>query len=228
MKMGKVLLIGIVALLIHSVTVYAKDNFKDASPKIKSAVKDFNQRGILKNFVFKYGKTYFRPTTTVTREDMILTLYEYDRVVKTLIDYRSQLSSSMTNLKRRMKQLEGPSKKRKSESIDTKQLDLIVKEIQERLPVLLDNAPMPKKIQKRFEKIDRNVDLLELSLDSPDDKSISTSKLHQMIKEEVRRALKKDKRVRLTRSSPAPKSEKTYLSKLTISLGMLAAIFLAR
>ncbi|GAI78691.1 unnamed protein product, partial [marine sediment metagenome] len=122
----------------------------------------------------------------------------------------------------------GPSKKRKSESIDAKQLDLIVKEIQERLPVLLDNAPMPKKIQKRFEKIDRNVDLLELSLDSSDDKSISTSKLHQMIKEEVRRASKKDKRVRSTRSSPAPKSEKTYLSKLTISLGMLAAIFLAR
>lgn len=222
-----------IALIFYAVPfIGAKNTFKDASPKITKAVEDFRKRGIMDGFISKYGNTYFRPTSSVTREEMLLALLEYDRMVKTLVNYRAQLSKSVLGIKKRMDVIERNAKTSLTPKSDKRRIDELVKEIQNRMPVLMESAPVQKKVDAQLKTMNRKIELLELGSGKDSNaKNISLSKLDKMIKAEVKRVLAKEKPSRVsgkkkTHGDAAGSSK--ILRKLTISLGMLAAVFLAR
>ncbi|MFH1380383.1 MAG: hypothetical protein ABII23_08905 [bacterium] len=229
------MLIMLILAAPHGILYSETVSFKDASPKLKNAAGEFDERGILKEFISKYGAQYFRPTTTVTREDLLLALHEYDLVVKTLLNYRSQLGKSMVDLKKRVDTFEKKAGPDKTAQIDNKQIDSIAKEIQNRLPMLLNTSPIPKQIEDKFQDLNDKIDNIEVNSSKSNDSSdMSSSQIKKLVQKEVKRILEKESSVttaqinNIDSSSTQKTSSNKLLSKLTISLGMLAAIFLAR
>lgn len=235
MKFGKIFSAVLAVSIIcgNSSILPAQSTFKDASPKMKAMLKDFDDRGILNEFILKYGTQYFRPTTSVTREDLLFALYEYDRVVKTLMNYRSQLTKSVLDLRKRLDSFEQRPHAQKTDTIDNKQIDLIAKEIQDRLPLLLYNVPIPRKIEDKFESLKNQINSIDSSGQDTGKFQISSSNIKKIVQQEVKRIMAQEGAVTLSQSYKkhslyAGNASHKLMTKLTISLGMLAAIFLAR
>ncbi len=216
-----------IALVITGTTgVFAE--YKDASTAVNRAATDLNKRGILDDFISKYGKKKFFPTTKITREDLLLALYEYDMVIKTLMHYRTQLSNSVVRLKKRVAIIEKGPGADWGKNMSDEQIDPIVKEVQKRLPLLMNRAPVPKKINKRFAALDLRIDELGSGMSSGGGStaSMDKKKIRKLVEKEVRRILDRERSVSVAKGG-APGGSR-LASKLAISLGMLAAIFLAR
>ncbi len=84
--------------------VYAKE-YKDLRPALKKAVTDFDNQKVLDKFINKYGSGYFRPTATVTREDLLLALHEYNKLNQTLLEYQKVLLKKIASLKIQLNRL---------------------------------------------------------------------------------------------------------------------------
>ncbi len=102
----KLLISGFIVLctfLLNSV-VYAKE-YKDIRPAVKKAVNDFDNQKVLNKFINKYGSGYFRPTATVTREDLLLALHEYNKLNQTLLEYQKVLLKKISLLKTQLNRM---------------------------------------------------------------------------------------------------------------------------
>ena len=225
MQLEKIILMSIIGVLLCQPAAQAKTAFKDASPEVKKAVNDFEKRGIMKKFISKYGSAYFRPTTTITREDLLLTLYEYDMMVKTLMDYRKQFSASLSGIKKRVDAVENQSQQADEGPYDKKLVDEVAKKVQSQMTDIIEKAPISKKIEERISSRDRKIEMIEIgSGTSGKSKNINEAQRERLVRKEVKRVMGKDYKG----TDQSSNKSSGRLSKIAISLGLLAAIFLAR
>jgi hypothetical protein len=218
-----------VVLCMSNNVIYGAETFKDASSPVKSAVADFTERGILQSYINKYGADYFHPTTTITREDLLLTLYEYDRLVKTLMNYRSQMSTSINALKQRIDHMETQTLPTNKNELDPKQNALLTAEIERQLPAVLQNTSAYKKTDDRLSSFDRRIAFLEAKTG----KSEGSEDLQSMVRSEVKRALNEEKGTSTPKQSSSSghnnsDSKGKVLSKIIIGAAVLAAVLSAR
>lgn len=135
-----------------------ESKFKDVSPELGQTIQDFNLRGILPKFTGKYGDTYFRPTSNVSREDLLFSLYEYDQVVKNLSEAQRQLIKKISDLQTRIASLE-KSGGGGGEKISN--IDVVIETVQEVLPGLMEKTQTMKEVKGEMSTIKSKVDLLE-------------------------------------------------------------------
>lgn len=164
-KMEKIVIAILIAVLSNPIILrcpsYPEEDFKDTSPEVKKTIKEFDKRGILKDFIGKYGEDYFRPTSTITREDLIMALREYDRIVKSLIEYRKMLSKKVRELSKEVKRLKDASKNPSSSTVDDEVVNKVIDETQKVLPMLIENAPMPKKVEEELISMREEISILQ-------------------------------------------------------------------
>lgn len=94
MKVNFVLLVFCFILIIQSL-FYAQEKFQDVSLEVKQAIKEFQKRGVLYNFINKFDLR-FNPAEPINRERFILALSEYDIQIRKLIERVYQLEKKMS------------------------------------------------------------------------------------------------------------------------------------
>ena len=163
--MKKITILTLTILLINPFILnqicFSEADFKDTSSEVKKTIKHFEDRESLKEFIGKYGEEYFRPTSTVTREDLIMALREYDEIVKTLLEYRRMLSRKVKELNREVIKLKNTYRKTDSSDIDEDMVKKVIDETQKAIPVLIENSPMPKKIEEEFISMREEISILQ-------------------------------------------------------------------
>ncbi len=145
----KLLISGFTVLctfLLNSV-VYAKE-YKDVRPAVKKAVNDFDNQKILNKFINKYGSGYFRPTATVTREDLLLALHEYNKLNQTLLEYQKVLIKRITSLKTQLNRMSNTKSLPKEKTTTKDVKNVSVEQITEINKELLILKTQLNKIQK--------------------------------------------------------------------------------
>ncbi|MCK4533135.1 hypothetical protein KAU39_05060 [bacterium] len=132
----RLLISGFIMLctFILNFSVYAKE-YKDVRPAVEKAVNDFDNQKVLDKFINKYGSGYFRPTATVTREDLLLALHEYNKLNQTLLEYQKILLKKISVLKTQLNKIQNTNstatqkKKQDTNNVNMDQITTINKEI---------------------------------------------------------------------------------------------------
>lgn len=134
--------------------------YKDVSPELSQVIKDFDSRGVLSKFTGKYGNVYYRPTSNISREDLVLALYEYDQVVKNLLEAQRQLVKKISDLQTR---LAGMEKSGVSSANDqSADVNVVVEMVESKLPEMIEKTSSMKKVTGEMSSIKNKVELLEM------------------------------------------------------------------
>ena len=221
--------------------VYAKD-YKDVGHEVEKAVKDFDNQKVLDKFINKYGSGYFRPTATVTREDLLLALHEYNKLNQTLTQYQKLLLKKIVTLKTQLNKIQRTEKNKSGENtVKNDNMDIIMGEVRKNLPLLMATMPHHKQTVKELTFIKDQLTLLENPSSGINEKKISkiiqkSPKLKKLIRKEIKLSLtdnqysktslqsKKDSKKRTNK----PDEENKTLTKISIGLSLIAMLFMAR
>ncbi|MFH1259362.1 MAG: hypothetical protein ABII74_06090 [Elusimicrobiota bacterium] len=161
MRRFTVLLSIAVFILNPAVWGASKDpQYKDVSPELKQVIKDFDSRGVLSKFTGKYGDVYYRPTSNISREDLVLALYEYDQVVKNLLEAQRQLVKKISDLQTRLAGLEKSGVS--STGDQSTDVNVVVEMVQSKLPEMIEKTPSMKKVTGEMSSIKNKVELLKM------------------------------------------------------------------
>ncbi len=162
--MRKIIGLIIIALILNAYMLnqpcFSEAKFKDTSQEVKETIKHFEDKAVLKEFIGKYGEEYFRPTSTVTREDLIMALREYDEIVKALIEYRRMLSQKIRELSREVSRLKKEYQNKQPSEVDEDTVTKVIDETQKILPTLIKNTPMSKKIEEELILMREEINML--------------------------------------------------------------------
>ncbi len=242
-----------IIIIFLATTSYA---YKDVGPKTKEAITDFEQRGMMGEFMGKYGKDYFRPTSTITRQDLLLTLQEYDRFVQTVMTHQKNMYKKFTALERTLN--------RKMANFTRQAVKLsadeVLKKVKQEMPSLYQGGSVPPGLKEDLANIKNRLNLLESSFLSGGGGSFGSgtssyreggvdeltilSELRRTIPAMIEDSLKKSPVVKKTirkevrkaagSSGRGPSGEEAsggrvaVLTKLSIGFTMLALLLMAR
>ena len=241
LRISLILSIAMLCAFFLGPNIYAED-YKDASPELRKTIKDFEGQGILKEFIDKYGSSYFRPSSTVTRKDLLMALHEYDRLSKTLFEYQKALSKKISKLKallNEMRRREMLTHQRNS--TNNFEIDKITAEVLKAIPRLMDTMPVPKQVEEDLFIIKNKLSLLEKPYKTINERMITnilrkSPKVRKIIKKEVRLTLAKEKSTKyhsnslrqLKNDSRRVTEGSKTLTKISIGLSLIAILFMAR
>ncbi|MGM0441835.1 MAG: hypothetical protein ACQEQC_05405 [Elusimicrobiota bacterium] len=108
-------------------------SFDDVSGDVNSVTQKFSDEGLLGSFIYKYGRSRFRPNGNVTREDLILVLGEYHNLVSRIMSQNDQIMDRLEN----MDAGGGPD------------MDTIIREFQGVLDPMLQNSDTIKELERQ-------------------------------------------------------------------------------
>ncbi len=150
---------GVLLIPFPHLRVLAQE-YKDVDPKVKGVIKKFSTQGVLNEFIGKYGEGYFRPTATVQREDLIMAIYEYDKLTSTLMEYQKVLDKKVRDLST---ELDGLKRQTATfrKSGGGSNVDEVMVEVQKNLPVLMSNVPLSPKSEQRIKLLESEITLLK-------------------------------------------------------------------
>lgn len=214
-------------------SVYAKE-YKDVRPAVKKAVDEFDNQKVLDKFINKYGSGYFRPTATVTREDLLLALHEYNKLNQTLLEYQKVLVKKISSLKTQLNKIvitgKNTAKQKKTQQKTEQNVSAIqIAEINEELSIIKDKLSLLDKPHSTIPTINEN------KISKIIQKSSTFKKI---INKEIKRSMAKQKPINQY-SEPSfqsnskkavntmDKDDKT-LTKISIGLSLVAMLFMAR
>ncbi|MEW6557847.1 MAG: hypothetical protein AB1349_10920 [Elusimicrobiota bacterium] len=212
-KKLKVIITGLIIYQwIVSSFIYAQE-FTDVELPTQKAAVEFNNRGILKNFIYKYGKKTFRPLGTVSREELLLTLYEYDATVRWLKKENEDLKKEIASLKTpTTRKPAGPSAA--AELSKDEIINEAVRESVKRALVLILNS-------KEITTMKNDIDNIKSGTPrTPPSSDVAVKKPEKPI-ENLEESGK-------TAPSSDNKTKNAMLTKLSIGLTAVAVLFMAR
>ena len=158
-KFLKILFVVALGLIIF-ISIISAEKYKDVDTDLQKIIDELSNREIMIGFINKYGKQYFRPTSTITREDLVMALYEYDKVTHTLIEYKKMLAQHVSQLKKDLARVERKITQQKSPS-----LDKAVVEIKRMIPGIIQAEPTIESMKQDIVHSKAKISTLEQQMD---------------------------------------------------------------
>lgn len=146
--------------LIVFISIISAEKYKDVNTNLQKIIDELSSREVMVGFINKYGKQYFRPTSTITREDLVMALYEYDKVTSTLIEYKKMLAQRVSQLKKGLARVERKMTQQKSPS-----LDKAIAEIKQMIPGIIQAEPITVSMKEDIAYNKAKINTLEQQMD---------------------------------------------------------------
>ncbi len=146
--------------LVVFISIISAEKYKDVDTDLQKIIDELSSREMMIGFINKYGKQYFRPTSTITREDLVLALYEYDKVTRTLLEYKKMLAQSVSQLKKELARVERKVGQQKSPG-----LDKTMAEIKRMIPGIIQAEPSTAVMKQDIAHIRAKISTLEQQMD---------------------------------------------------------------
>jgi len=169
--------------LIIFISIISAEKHKDVNTDLQKIIDELSSREIMIGFINKYGKQYFRPTSTITREDLVMALYEYDKVTRTLIEYKKMLAQRVSQLKKGLARVERKMTQQKSPS-----LDKAIAEIKQMIPGIIQAEPITVSMKEDIAYNKAKISTLEQQMDYETILEIVQDSVPLMLEKELRKS----------------------------------------
>ena len=177
------ILFAVALVVIICIKIISAEKYKDVNTDLQKIIDELNNREVMVGFINKYGKQYFRPTSTITREDLVMALFEYDKVTRTLIEYKKMLTQRVSQLKKGLALVERKIAQQKSPS-----LDKAIAEIKQMIPGIIKTEPITASMKQDIAHNKAKISTLEQQMDYETILEIVQDSVPLMLEKELSKA----------------------------------------